>query len=158
MSIGNWITEILASSRWFNPHIQHGYYTGPRRSHFWLDLGWAYKDLREFNAKNLRDPARATAKDVFSYLYSLQYYRILRVATYGRFHDVGTVGDQLRRACAQVKSEIGEPQYIHQDRKFETQCKALLESATGVAADEVMKKFAKGLNDDLKMARWETHG
>jgi len=158
MSIGEWIIEILASSRWLNPHIQHGYCTGPPRSHFWLALRWAYKGLREFNAKNLRDPARATAEDVFSYLYNLQYYRILRAATYGCFHDASTVGDQLRRACAQVKSEIKQPQYIHHDRKFEAECKALLDSATSVAADKVMKTFEKWLNDNLKAARWETYG
>jgi hypothetical protein len=112
-----------------------------------------------YHGRNLRDPARATAKDVFSYLYNLQYYAFLWVATYWHFPDAVSVGDQLRRACQHVKSKLLEaPHYIHQNRTFEAECNSLIASATDIAADAVMKKFEKSLNDDLKKAGWYTSG
>jgi hypothetical protein len=156
MSIGQGVANFLSQFRLFNPHRTHGFISGPDRSHFWPDLGWAYKELHGFHGQNLRDPARATAKDVFSYLYSLQYYEILRIATYWRFIEAVTVGAQLRRACEHVKSELKKSQYIHQNRTFEAECKNLIASATDIAADEVMKKFETRLNDDIKKPRWDT--
>jgi hypothetical protein len=97
-----------------------------------------------------------TRHSVFSYLYNLQYYEILRVATYWHFNDVVTVGDQLKRACQHLKSELKKPQCVHQNGKFEAECKSLIASATDIAGDAVMKKFEKSLNDDLKKARWDT--
>ena len=94
----------------FNPHRRHGFLSGPDRSHFWLDLGWAYKDLHGLHGQNLRDPAHATAKDVLSYLYNMLYYKILRVAPYWSINDAIPVGDQLRRAGLHVKSELKKPQ------------------------------------------------
>src|ERR1700722_5126727 len=123
MSIGKWLNEMMVRSRWFNPHLKHGYSWGPMRSHFWLDLGWSYEDLHSFTTLKLRDPASSTMKEVFSYLYSLQQYKILRAATYERYNDASTVEEQLRQACRQVKEKIHEPQYINQNRKFEVDCK-----------------------------------
>ncbi len=142
MSIDRRIAEFLSQFRMFNPHLKHGFVSGPDRSHFWLDLGWAYKDL-EFHGRKLHDPARATAEEVFSYLYNLQYYEILRVSTYRYFGDAVTVGDQLEKACQRVKSEVNSPQYIHQNRNFEAACKKLLASATDIAAEAIMKRFEK---------------
>jgi|SRR5215469_3907838 len=152
MSILDQIADFLSQFRIFNPHRIHGFASGPVRSHFWFDLGWAYKDLHG----RLRDPARSTPEGVLSYLYGLQYYEILRVATYWHFQDAVTVGDQLRRACERVRSDSKRPRYIHQDRAFEAECKTMIESATNTAANAVMEKFEKSLNDDLKQARWET--
>lgn len=130
--------------------------SGPRRSHFWLALGWAYEDLH-YRRWILRVPAHATAKDVLSYLYDFQSYTILQVATYWHFNDAVSVGDQLRRACQHVKSNSLEaPQPIHQNRTFEAECINLIASATDLAADAVMKKFEERLNDDLKKGRWDT--
>lgn len=154
MSIGQLLAEFCSRFRLFNPHRVHGFVSGPGRSHFWLDLGWAYKDLRGFYSGHLRDPARATAADIFGYLYNLQFYNILRTATYMRFNGAVTVGDQLTRACEHVSSELAKPQYIHQNREFQTECESLMLSATNLAADAVMKRFEKSLSEELKSARW----
>jgi hypothetical protein len=74
MPIGQSIIDFLTRFEIFNPHRVHGFPSGPRRSHFWLDLGWAYKDLKEYYRRTLRDPASATAMDAIVYLNSLQYY------------------------------------------------------------------------------------